>query len=221
MNLPDKVVPVEEALAKISSGDRLMVGSFLGVGCPVTMVDALTASEVGELELVNTSTDFPDRFLGRLYHRRKVRKAIASWIGWNAESVEQYREGFLQVEFVPIAIIAERARAAGAGMGGVLSPVGVGTFVAEGKEVLERDGRTYLVEAPLHADVCILRCAVADRWGNVVYRRTARHFHPTFATAATIVIAEAERIVEVGEIDPEDVDTSGVFVDHVVQAVVP
>jgi acetate CoA/acetoacetate CoA-transferase alpha subunit len=218
MTLPDKVTTVEAALTAMHSGDTMMIGSFLGVGCPVTLVEAIATSDLCDLEIVNTATDFPNKFLGRLYHEGKVRKATASWIGWNAETVDQYRDGSLKVEFVPIAIIAERARAAGAGLGGFLSPVGVGTLVERGKDVITRNGKRYILEEPLSADVCIVRCHVADRWGNLVYRRTARHFHPTFATAATTVIAEAEHIVEVGELDPELVETPGIFVDHVVQA---
>lgn len=218
MTLPDKVVSVDQAVAAIRSGDAVMIGSFLGVGCPVTVVEAMAVSPLRDLEIINTCTDYPDRFLGRLYRERKVRKATASWIGWNPESVDQYLAGELEVEFVPIAIIAERARAAGAGLGGLLSPVGVGTLVERGKDVIERGGRRYILEEPLRADVTVVKCHVADRWGNLSYRRTARHFHPTFATAATTVIAEAEHIVEVGELDPELVETPGIYVDHVVQA---
>lgn len=220
MSLPDKVTEVADAMATINDGDSLMIGSFLGVGCPMTLVEALAAGDRRDLEIINTATDYPNRFLGRLYHEQKVRKATASWIGWNPESLEQYRSGQLEVEFVPMAIIAERARIAGAGLGGFLSPVGVGTLVERGKDVVERDGRRFILETPLSADVCLLRCHTADRWGNLTFRRTARHFHPTFATAATTVIAEAEHIVEVGEIDPEQVETPGIFVDHVVQAAV-
>lgn len=220
MSLPDKVLSVPEALSHIESGMQLLIGSWLGVGCPTTMVEAIARSEITDLTIVNTATDFPDRFLGRLYHEGKVRKAIASWIGWNEESVRQFLDGTLEVEFVPLGIIADRARAAGAGLGGILSTVGVGTSVEDGKQIVEVRGKRYLLEEPLRGDVCIVRCHLADRLGNLVYRRTARHFHPAFATAADFVIAEAEHIVETGDLDPELVETPGAFVDAVVQATV-
>lgn len=218
MNALDKVTTVERAIEPIRSGMTLLIGSFLGVGCPTTVVEAIARGDLGEFTLVNTSTDFADRFLGRLYRERKVRKAIASWIGWNPDAVSQHERGELEVELTPLGIIAERARAAGAGLGGFLSPVGVGTPLMEGKRTIEVGGSLFVLEEPLRGDVCVVKCDVADRWGNLVYRRTARHFHPTFAQAADYVIAEADHIVDLGELDPELIETPGVFVDAVVQA---
>ena len=218
MSALDKTTSLAEAIKPIQSGMTLLIGSFLGVGCPMTVVEAIARSDLHDLTIINTATDYPNRFLGRLYHERKVRRAIASWIGWNEESVRQYQAGELEVEFVPLGIIAERARAAGAGLGGILSPVGVGTLVQEGKRTIDLDGQTYIIEEPLRADVCVLKSHVADRWGNVIYRRTARHFHPAFAMAADYVIAETEHIAEIGELDPEVIDTQGIFVDAVIES---
>lgn len=213
-----KLITIQQALGNISEGMTLMIGGFLAVGTPESLVDGLAASNANNLTVIGNDTGFPDKGIGKLVVNRQLRKVIVSHIGTNPETGRQMNAGELIVELVPQGSLAEKIRAGGAGLGGVLTPTGVGTIVEEGKQKLTIDGHDYLLERPLKADVALLKAHKADKAGNLVFRRTARNFNPIMAMAADLVIVEAEVIVEVGEIDPDLVMTPGIFVDWIVQA---
>lgn len=194
----------------------IMVGGFLGCKNPFKLVDALVEKGVKDITLIANDTAFPEVGIGKLIVNKQVKKLIASHIGTNRETGNQMNSGELEVELVPQGTLAERIRAAGAGLGGVLTPTGIGTVVAEGKRIIEVDGKEYLLEKPLRADVALIVGAKVDKKGNVRYAKATRNFNPLMATAADLVIVEADEIVEVGELDPDDVMTPGIFVDYIV-----
>ena len=212
-----KVVSVEEAVAKIEDGMRVMVGGFLGNGSAAGLLDALAERGVRELTLICNDSGLAGRGIARLIEAGCCRKLIASYIGACPESGRRMQAGEMEVELVPQGTLAERIRAHGSGLGGVLTPTGVGTVVEEGKERVRVDGRDYLLEKPLGADVALIGGSVADRAGNVHYRRSTRNFNPLMALAADVVVVEAREIVETGGIDPDAVVTPGVLVDWIVQ----
>ncbi len=212
-----KIVTAEQALAKVEDGMTVMIGGFLGVGTPEKLVDGLVAGKTKDLTVIANDTAFPDKGIGKLVVNRQLKKAIVSHIGTNPETGRQMNAKEMAVELVPQGTLAEQIRAGGAGLGGVLTPTGVGTVVAEGKATLTVDGREYLVEKPLKADVALLRAHTADKAGNLIFRRSTRNFNPLMAMAAEVVIVEAQHIVEVGEMDPDMVMTPGIFVDYIVQ----
>jgi acetate CoA/acetoacetate CoA-transferase alpha subunit len=212
----DKMISIERAIAGIKDGMTLMVGGFLGNGTPSLLVDALAASGVKNLTLVCNDTAFPDKGVGKLIANRQARKVYTSHIGTNPLTGEQMNAGELDVEFCPQGTLAERVRAGGNGLGGVLTPTGLGTMVADGKRVIAVDGREFLLETPLRADVALIRASVADRSGNLAYRGTAENFNPLMATAADVVIAEAGEMVETGQLAPEHVRTPGILVHGIV-----
>ena len=212
-----KLISIKQAVDKIESGMSIMVGGFLGVGAPDSIIDELVEREVKDLTLIANDTSFPDRNYGKLVVSKMVSKVITSHIGTNPETGRQMNEGEIQVILTPQGTLAEQIRAHGAGLGGVLTPTGIGTVVEEGKQVLEIDGKSFILEKPLKADVALLRGFKVDKKGNVFYDKAARNFNPIMATAADIVIVEADEIVEVGEIDPNLVMTPHIFVDFVVK----
>ncbi len=212
-----KVVGIDEATGRVQDGMTVMIGGFLGVGTPEWLIDALLAKGVKDLTVIANDTAQPERGIGKLVVGRRVRKAVVSHIGTNPETGRQMNAGELEVRLVPQGTLVEQIRAGGAGLGGVLTHTGVGTLVEEGKQKIEIDGRIYLLELPLRADVALLKAYKGDAKGNLVYRRSARNFNPVIATAADWVIAEVERLVEPGEIDPDEVMTPGIFVDMVVE----
>ena len=209
-----KQVPLEEAVAQIKDGMTIMVGGFLAVGAPTQIVDALVEKGVKDLTLICNDTAFPDQSIGKLIVNRQVKKLYVSHIGTNPETSNQMNAGELDVEFCPQGTLAERIRAKGAGLGGVLTATGLGTIIAEGKEVITVDGKEYLLEKPLGADVAIIGASIADEAGNLIYKGTTQNFNPLMATAADIVIAEAEEVVATGTLAPETIHTSGVYVDY-------
>lgn len=213
----EKIKPVAEVLKHISDGSTIMVGGFLGVGTPETLINALVAKGIKDLTLIANDTAFPDRGVGKLIVNKQVKKVIASHIGTNPETGRQMTSGETEVVLVPQGTLAEQIRAAGAGLGGFLTSTGIGTVVEEGKQKITVNGQEYLLELPLKADVALIKAHLGDRKGNLVYRKSARNFNPLMAMAADIVIAEVSRIVDVGEIDPELVMTPGVFIDYVVE----
>lgn len=210
-----KEITLEQAVAMIKDGMTVMIGGFLGVGAPEQIVDALSKSGVKNLTVICNDTAFPDKSLGKLVVNRQIKKLIVSHVGTNPETGNQMNAGELEVEFSPQGTLAERIRAKGAGLGGVLTATGLGTLVAEGKERITVDGREYLLEKPLGADIALLGASVADESGNLVYKGTTQNFNPVMATAADIVIAEASEVVPVGAIAPEAVHTPGIFVDYI------
>ncbi|MBR3951777.1 MAG: CoA transferase subunit A [Bacteroidaceae bacterium] len=209
-----KQVTLEEAVAQIKDGMTIMVGGFLAVGAPTQIVDALVEKGVKDLTLICNDTAFPDQSIGKLIVNRQVKKLYVSHIGTNPETSNQMNAGELEVEFCPQGTLAERIRAKGAGLGGVLTATGLGTIIAEGKEIVTVDGKEYLLEKPLGADVAIIGASIADEAGNLIYKGTTQNFNPLMATAADIVIAEAEEVVATGTLAPETIHTSGVYVDY-------
>ncbi len=217
----NKVVSIEEAVGRVRDGMTVMIGGFLGVGTPGAVIDALLAAGVKDLTVIANDTAQPERGIGKLVVGRRLKKAIVSHIGTNPETGRQMNAGELEVNLVPQGTLVEQIRAGGAGLGGILTHTGVGTVVEEGKQKIEVNGRTYLLELPLRADVALLKAYKGDRMGNLVYHRAARNFNPVMATAADLVIAEVEKLVEPGEIDPDEVMTPGIFVDLVVEPAGP
>lgn len=213
----NKIVPLEEVKAKFANGQTLMIGGFLATGTPEKLVDALLETGVKDLTIIGNDTSFPDRGIGKLVVNKRAKKVIVSHIGTNKETGRQMNAKELEVDLVPQGTLAERIRCGGAGLGGFLTPTGVGTVVAEGKETKVINGKTYLLEIPLKAEIALIKAWKADKYGNLVYNKAARNFNPLMAMAADLVIVEAEEIVEIGEIDPDQVMTTGALVDMIVQ----
>ena len=211
-----KIIDVADAISKIEDGMSIMVGGFLGNGTPHTIIDALVKKGVKNLTIISNDTGIKDHGVGRFVYNNMVKKVIVSHIGTNPETGKQMNEKIIDVELVPQGTLAERIRSGGAGLGGVLTPTGLGTIVADGKQIIDVDGKQFLLEKPLRADVAILLGHTVDTKGNILYSNTARNFNPIMATAADMVIVEAENIVEVGSINPNEVVTSRIFVDHIV-----
>jgi len=216
----NKIVPsVEQAVADIKDGSTVLVGGFGGAGQPMALIDALIAQGAKDLVIVNNNAGNAEIGLAALMKAGRVRKIICSFPRQADSYVfdELYRSGKLELELVPQGTLAERVRAGGAGIGGFYTRTGVGTMLAEGKEVRTIDGQDYLFEAPIKADVAFIKAKCGDRWGNLTYNKTARNFGPVHATTGGMTVAEVDEIVELGEIDPEAVVTPGIFVQRVVQ----
>ncbi|HEX7088228.1 MAG TPA: CoA transferase subunit A [Vicinamibacterales bacterium] len=207
----------DEAVAMIPDGATLMVGGFGVCGNPENLIAALERRGTRGLTVISNNAGIDGFGLGRLLANRQIRKMIATYVGENREFERQFLAGELEVELVPQGTFAERIRAGGAGIGGFYTPTGVGTIVAEGKETRVIDGKAYVLELPLKADFALVRAWKGDTRGNLVYRKTARNFHPMMATAARVTLAEVEHLVEAGEIDPDAVHTPGIFVTHILQ----
>jgi len=206
-----------DAVAAIRSGDTVMVGGFGLVGAPLTLIDALVEkSDATDLTIVSNNIGEPGRGLGKLLRQGRIRRGISSYFTSNPEAVAAVNAGEIEATLVPQGTFAEAIRAGGAGIGGFYTPVGAGTQLAEGKDERLIGGVRYVLEEPIHADVALVFAARADALGNLWYRRTARNFNPLMATAATVTIAEAGEIVEVGELEPESVVTPHLYVDRLV-----
>lgn len=211
-----KVITMEEAVSHIKDGMTIMIGGFLGCGSPHKIIDELVKKGVKDLTLICNDSGFPEIGAGKLVVNKQIKKLIASHVGTNRETGNQMNTGEMEVVLVPQGTLAEQVRAGGAGLGGVLTPVGLGTVVEEGKQKVEVDGKTYLLEKPLRADVALIAGHTVDEFGNIVYYGATRNFNALMAPAADLVIVEAENVVKVGDIDPNDVVTSGIFVDYIV-----
>ncbi len=212
-----KIKSINEAVSCIKDGMTVAVGGFMAVGTPEKLVDAVIARGIKDLTLICNDTAFVDKGVGKWVVNKVVSRVIVSHVGTNPETGRQMNEGELKVDLVPQGTLAERIRAAGAGLGGILTHTGIGTVVEEGKQKLTVGGKEYLLELPLKADVALIRGSIADKKGNVYYSKATRNFNPIMATAADVVIVEAEKIVEVGELDASDVMTPSVFVDVITQ----
>lgn len=210
-----RIIGKAEVLDLLKDDMSVMIGGFLAVGTPDSLVDLLIEKNVQGLTIIGNDSGFPEKGIGRLVVSRQAKKVVASHIGTNPETGNQMNAGELDVELVPQGTLIERIRAAGAGLGGILTPTGVGTVVEEGKEKKVIEGVEYLIELPIKANVALVKAWKADKKGNLVFRNSARNFNPIIATAAETVIVEAEEIVEVGEINPNDVMTPGIFVDYI------
>jgi len=212
------VTTAAEAVARIRSGDTVMVGGFGLVGAPLTLIDALVDhSDATDLTIVSNNIGEPGRGLGKLLRQGRIRRGISSYFTSNPEAVAAVNAGEIEATLVPQGTFAEAIRAAGAGVGGFYTPVGAGTLLAEGKEERLIGGVRHVLEEPIRADVALVYAAKADTLGNLWYRRTARNFNPLMATAATVTIAEAGEIVGVGELEPEAVVTPHLYVDVLVE----
>lgn len=211
----NKVVGSSAIKAKITDNQVIMFGGFLECGVPNQLIDILLEEEVKGITLIGNDTGFTDRKLGSLIVNKRVKKVIASHIGTNRETGRQMNQGEIEVELVPQGTLVERIRSYGAGLGGFYTPTGIGTVVEDGKEKKVIDGKEYILELPLGADLALLKAWKADQAGNLVYRYSAQNFNPIMAMAAELVIVEAEEIVPVGTLNPNEVITPGIFVDYI------
>ncbi|MFA5536266.1 MAG: CoA transferase subunit A [Bacillota bacterium] len=208
-----KIMDVSEAAALVKDGMSVMVGGFLGCGSPDLLIDEIVKNRVVNLTIIANDTGFPGASLGKLQDNHSIKKLYVSYIGGHPETGRQMQNGEIEVVLVPQGNLAEKIRAEGFGLGGILTPTGVGTIVQEGKELIEVEGKKYILERPLKADVALIKAHKADEKGNLIYRKSAKNFNPLMATAADLVIAEVDEIVAIGSIDPELVHTPGLFVD--------
>ena len=211
-----QTIPIEAAVAKIEDGASLLIGGFMAVGTPERVIDEIVRQGKRELTVIANDTAMPGVGIGKLIDAGLVRKVVASHIGLNPETQRQMLGGNLTVDLVPQGTLIERIRAGGYGLGGVLTPTGVGTEVEKGKQKIDVDGRTYLVEVALRADFALVHAFLADYLGNLAYALTGRNFNPIVAMAGTTVIASADRIVPVGVIAPDHVMTPAPVVDYLV-----
>jgi acetate CoA/acetoacetate CoA-transferase alpha subunit len=210
------MLSVQDAVAIIPDGASLLIGGFMGVGTPERLVDELVRQQKSELVVIANDTAVPGKGIGKLVSAGFVRKAVASHIGLNAETQQQMITGKMAVDLVPQGTLIERIRAGGVGLGGVLTPTGIGTVVEEGKRRIDVNGKSFLLETPLRADFALVHAFLADYTGNLSYALTARNFNPVIAMAADTVIATADHIVPVGVIAPDHVVTPASLVDYLV-----
>lgn len=219
----NKVYPsAEEALKDIvQDGQTIAVGGFGLCGIPEALIQALHDTGAANLTAVSNNAGVDGWGLGKLLETRQIKKMISSYVGENKEFERQYLSGELELEFTPQGTLAERMRAGGAGIPGFYTKTGVGTVVAEGKEHKDFDGQTYILERGIVADVSLVKAWKADRAGNLVYRKTAQNFNPVAATCGKVTVAEVEEIVEVGELDPDSIDTPAIYVHRVVLNATP
>jgi acetate CoA/acetoacetate CoA-transferase alpha subunit len=232
--MKSKVVTIDQAMEKIHDGQTLMVPGFVNCGVPQTLIAAILKAGYKDFNIISNNTSVAGKGIGKLIRANAIKHITCSHIGNNTETVAKVVAGEINVTFVPQGTLCERMRAGGAGIGGVLTPTGIGTPMQDGKQVVEWDkekgeykfvkdsdpvnGNRFILELPLHADVALIHAYKADKIGNVIYHRTARNFNPIMATAADFVIVEAEEIVEVCELDPDQIVTPSCLVDMIVQA---
>jgi acetate CoA/acetoacetate CoA-transferase alpha subunit len=210
-----KVQTPEEAVANVHDGASIMIGGFMCCGQALRLIDALLAKGSKNLTVVCNDAGFPDKGVGRLICAGRVRRFIASHMGTNPEAGRRLHDGEMEVELVPQGTLAERIRCGGAGLGGVLTPVGIGTAAEKGKRKISVSGRDYLLETPLHADFAFIKASACDRLGNAFIAKSGKNFNVVMAMAAQHCIVEADRLVGPGDIDPESVTIPGVFTDAV------
>lgn len=213
----NKVISLEKLKDIFKDDMTIMIGGFLGCGTGEKLIDALIQSDAKNLTIIGNDTSFIDRGIGRLIVNNQVKKVIASHIGTNAQTGQLMNEGKLEVELSPQGTLIERVRAGGFGLGGILTPTGVGTLVEENKQKVSVNNKEYLLEEPLRADVALVKGSIVDEFGNTVYKGTTKNFNPMIAMASDIVIVEAEEFVNTGEINKEMIMTPGVVVDYIVK----
>ena len=211
-----EVLTAHGAVGLIGDDTSLMIGGFLGVGTPESIITELIAQKKKGLTVIGNDSAFPDKGIGRLISEQLVKKLIVSHIGTNPVTQKQMIEKSLEVELVPQGSLIEKIRAGGVGLGGILTPTGVGTVVEESKQIRESEGKKYILELPIKAKFALIKAKKADYMGNLFYSLTAKNFNPLIALAADIVIAEVEEIVPVGSMSPEEIHTPGILVDYVV-----
>jgi len=214
------VANADEAIRDLQDGAVIMSGGFGLCGNPENLIKAIHRKGVKNLTIISNNCGTTDKGLGILLQTRQVRKMVSSYVGENKEFERQFLAGELEVELNPQGTLAERIRAGGAGLGGFFTPTGAGTQIAQGKESRVIDGREMIFEKPLKADYAIVRAWKGDKWGNLVFRKTARNFNPMMCTAARITIAEVEHLVELGELDPDQVHVPSVYVNRIFQGTI-
>ncbi|AJR00861.1 MULTISPECIES: acetate CoA-transferase subunit alpha [Hafnia] len=214
--MKNKKISLADVIPYFHDGMTIMFGGFMGVGTPPLLIEALLESGVKDLTIIGNDTAFVDTGVGPLISSGRVKKVIASHIGTNPETGRRMIAGEMLVELVPQGTLIERIRCGGAGLGGFLTPTGVGTVVEEGKQKIVQNGVEYLLELPLRADLALVHAHTADCSGNLTYQLTARNFNPIIALAADLVIAQADQMVDVGSIPPDQVITPGALIDYVV-----
>lgn len=205
------------AIDGVKDGMTIILGGFGLCGIPENLILALRDSGTKNLTCVSNNAGVDDFGLGLLLHTRQIKKMISSYVGENATFERQYLNGELELEFAPQGTLAERMRAGGAGIPAFFTPTGVGTLIAEGKEVREFEGRKYVMERGIVGDFAFVKAWKADKFGNLIYRKTARNFNPMAATAGKITVAEVEEIVEIGELDPDQIHTPGIYVQRIIK----
>ncbi|RZN54395.1 acetate CoA-transferase subunit alpha [Escherichia sp. E10V10] len=211
-----KLMSIEDAASFFRDGMTIMVGGFMGIGTPPRLVEALLESGVRDLTLIANDTAFIDTGTGPLIVNGRVSKVIASHIGTNPETGRRMISGEMEVVLVPQGTLIEQIRCGGAGLGGFLTPTGVGTVVEEGKQTLTLDGKTWLLERPLRADLALIRAHRCDALGNLTYQLSARNFNPLIALAADITLVEPDELVDTGELQPDHIITPGAVIDHII-----
>jgi len=212
----NKLIDLSQAVAHVKDGDTVMIGGFLAVGTPNRLIDALIEKGVKDLTLICNDSGFVDRGVGKMVLNKQFRKIIASHVGTNKETGRQMLSGETKVVLVPQGTLIEQIRAVGHGLGGVLTSTGIGTEVENGKEKITVEGKVYLLEKPLRADVALIFGNQVDKYGNIHYHGSTRNFNNMMAAAADITIVEAMEVVEIGDLDPNSVHTPGVFVNYIV-----
>ncbi|WXB87997.1 CoA transferase subunit A [Metabacillus sp. FJAT-53654] len=214
----NKVGSIEDAMVHIQDGCTIMFGGFGGIGNPPTVINGILEKGVNDLTLIGNDSGFPDIGIGRLVSQGRANRLIVSHIGSNPVAGQLMMEGKMEVEFSPQGTLAERIRAGGVGLAGILTDIGLDSMVEEGKQKVTVNGREYLLESALTADIAIVYAKKADTFGNLIYETSARNTNPLVAMAGRYTIAEVEEIVEIGELDPERIVTPGIYVDLVVQS---
>ncbi|KMO87446.1 branched-chain amino acid dehydrogenase [Megasphaera cerevisiae DSM 20462] len=215
----NKLLELDQAMHKVQDGATIMIGGFLGIGVPLKCIEKIAEKGVGNLTVISIVNANPagNFDLAVLFQKRQIKKFITSHTGTCPEAVQQYKAGEIEIEYYPMGNFIEKIRAAGAGLGGVLSATGIGTLMEENKQKISVHGKEYLVETPLRADISFIKGFRADEMGNIEYRGIAVNSNPVMATAADYTVAEVNDIVRTGDIDPNRVGTPGIFVDAVVQ----
>ncbi|MBJ8361708.1 acetate CoA-transferase subunit alpha [Citrobacter cronae] len=211
-----KLITLQDAAGFFRDGMTIMVGGFMGVGTPPRLVEALLESGVRDLTLIANDTAFVDTGIGPLIVNGRVSKVIASHIGTNPETGRRMIAGEMDVQLVPQGTLIEQIRCGGAGLGGFLTPTGVGTIVEDGKQTITLEGKTWLLERPLRADLALIRAHRSDMLGNLTYQLSARNFNPLIALAADLTLVEPDEMVETGELQPDQIVTPGAVIDHIV-----
>ena len=215
--MKNKIITFNDVIKLLRDDMSIMVGGFATVGTPGLLLDAIIESKIKNITIICNDSGLPGHGVSRIIATRQVKKLIASHIGRNPQTGELMNTGEMEVELVPQGTLAERIRAGGAGLGGVLTPTGLGTDVAMGKQIVSANGKEYLLELPLRADMAFIRGSIVDKFGNVFYRGSTRNFNPAMAMAADTVVVAAQQVVETGEIEPENIVTPGILVDYILE----
>lgn len=213
-----KIISASEAASMVKEGDRIMFGGFIaGCGAPETIIENLVKHNTKNLHLIAICTDYPDIGVGKLVSNKQIKSAQTSHIGTNPATQEQFKSGEMEIEFVPQGTLIERIRAYGAGLGGVLTPVGLKTVVEDNKPIIDIDGENFILEKPIIANIAIIRATQADTSGNLTFTKSAKNDNPIMAMVPCTTIVEVDEIVETGQLNSEEIVTPGLFIDYIVQ----